>query len=361
MLFSPEPKTRRQDLYDFDRELSALVTALRAERLTLVTGLRRTGKTSLLRVALGEAGVTHLYVDVRLSLYAGYRDIVEVFARSLEDLLRREASLADRLREALRGLGGLEVSLGPPSVRVTFRGRGRLSLSDLFTRLNDLGEPMVVAVDEAQELRKANWLRFDRLFAYAYDSLPNVRLVLTGSQFGLLYDFLGLEDPRAPLFGRAFQEVRTRRLSPDEALDFLERGFSESGVRCPGDLMEKAVDAFDGIIGWLTYFGHLYVTGGLRDLEDVVRAASSLALEELRNLISSLRSPRYAVILRALAEGRAPWAAIRRRLEDYEGRGLNPATVSQLIGTLVKLGVVEEVNGEYAIADPVYRLAASRL
>jgi len=71
-----------------------------------------------------------------------------------------------------------------------------------------------------------------------------------------------------------------------------------------------------------------------------------------RDLISSLRSPRYAVILRALAEvilralaeGRAPWAAIRRRLEDYEGRGLNPATVSQLIGTLVKLGVVEEVE-----------------
>jgi hypothetical protein len=30
--------------------------------------------------------------------------------------------------------------------------------------------------------------------------------------------------------------------------------------------------------------------------------------------------------------------------------------VSQLIGTLVKLGIVEEVEGEYAIADPVYRL-----
>jgi hypothetical protein len=63
MLFSPEPKTRRQDLYDFNRELSRLVSALRAERLTLVTGLRRTGKTSPLRVALGEAGVTYLYVD----------------------------------------------------------------------------------------------------------------------------------------------------------------------------------------------------------------------------------------------------------------------------------------------------------
>jgi len=39
-LFSPEPKTRRQDLYDFNRELSALVTALRAERLTKGAKLR---------------------------------------------------------------------------------------------------------------------------------------------------------------------------------------------------------------------------------------------------------------------------------------------------------------------------------
>jgi len=37
MLFSPEPKTRRQDLYDFDRELSRLVTALRAEGLTPIS------------------------------------------------------------------------------------------------------------------------------------------------------------------------------------------------------------------------------------------------------------------------------------------------------------------------------------
>jgi len=42
MLFSPEPKTRREDLYDFNRELSRLVTALRCNKLTLITGLRRT-------------------------------------------------------------------------------------------------------------------------------------------------------------------------------------------------------------------------------------------------------------------------------------------------------------------------------
>jgi len=42
MLFSPEPKTSREDFYDFNRELSALVSALRAERLTKGAKLRGT-------------------------------------------------------------------------------------------------------------------------------------------------------------------------------------------------------------------------------------------------------------------------------------------------------------------------------
>ncbi|MFP3319478.1 MAG: hypothetical protein RXO24_02865 [Acidilobus sp.] len=47
-----QPRAKdEEDLYDFDRELSALVSALRAERLTLVISLRRTGKTSLLLMA----------------------------------------------------------------------------------------------------------------------------------------------------------------------------------------------------------------------------------------------------------------------------------------------------------------------
>jgi hypothetical protein len=42
MLFSSEPKTRREDLYDLDRELSRLIAALRDKKPTLITSLRRT-------------------------------------------------------------------------------------------------------------------------------------------------------------------------------------------------------------------------------------------------------------------------------------------------------------------------------
>ncbi|MGC9153928.1 MAG: hypothetical protein ACP5GY_09435 [Vulcanisaeta sp.] len=39
-----------------------LVKFLKGSRLTLVTGLRRTGKTSLMRVALNEASIDYIYL-----------------------------------------------------------------------------------------------------------------------------------------------------------------------------------------------------------------------------------------------------------------------------------------------------------
>ncbi|WP_243679106.1 hypothetical protein [Vulcanisaeta distributa] len=165
MLFSIEPKSRREDLYDFDHELGMLVRFLRGSRLTLVTGLRRTGKTSLLKVALNEAGIDYVYVDVRLSMYAGYRDVIDLFVQALNELLRRRSSIRDRVINAFRGVEGLKVSINPPEISVRFRGKPRVSIADLLTRLNEIGEPMIIAIDEAQELRRVNWLRFDRLFA----------------------------------------------------------------------------------------------------------------------------------------------------------------------------------------------------
>lgn len=104
MLFSIEPKSRREDLYNFNHELEMLVKFLRGSRLTLVTGLRRTGKTSLMRVALNEAGVDYIYLDVRFSAYTSYRDVLDLFVKALNDLLRRESSIMNKVINALKAL-----------------------------------------------------------------------------------------------------------------------------------------------------------------------------------------------------------------------------------------------------------------
>ena len=54
MYFSLEPKVKREDLYDREEELKELEDALSNNRIILITGIRRIGKTSLLRVFLEE-------------------------------------------------------------------------------------------------------------------------------------------------------------------------------------------------------------------------------------------------------------------------------------------------------------------
>ncbi|MEM4189527.1 MAG: ATP-binding protein [Candidatus Caldarchaeum sp.] len=64
--FSPGPKTHRREFYDREKELSQLLDALKGkDKLIVVTGIRRIGKTSLIRVALEESKLPYIYLDLR--------------------------------------------------------------------------------------------------------------------------------------------------------------------------------------------------------------------------------------------------------------------------------------------------------
>ena len=96
MLFDVNPKERREDLYDRDAELAEVLRAIGlGERLVVVYGVRRVGKTSLVRVAVGEAGVPFVLVDVKGMYFEEgavrreslYRAIAREFSRNADNSL----------------------------------------------------------------------------------------------------------------------------------------------------------------------------------------------------------------------------------------------------------------------------------
>ena len=236
-------------------------------------------------------------------------------------------------------------------------------IGELLNAINDLGaelgKAVVIAVDEAQELSKVTWVDFNSLLAYAYDNLSHIKFLLSGSEVGVLDRFLRINDPEAPLFGRYIRFVSTRRLSPDEALDFLRRGFEQYGVKPSEDFLIRVVNELDGVIGWLTYIGHQYVSEGRQSLDDVLESAITMALSELRNFLMN-RSPRYKVLLRELFVRRS-WRELRAALEVAEGRAINDKVLYVLLRELIDHGIVERVDDEYVIADPILRRAVLRL
>jgi len=188
--------------------------------------------------------------------------------------------------------------------------------------------------------------------AYAYDSLEGLSFVFTGSEVGLLHDFLGLDDYSSPLYGRIYEEVEVKPFRRELSREFLRRGFDEVGMNVPEEEINTAVEELDGIPGWLVEFGfHYWKRGDFeRALDMTMRKARALIREELLEL--EKRSGRYSLILRAVAMGLTSWSSIKDYVEAKAGPVTN-ARLSDLLRNLEKMGWITRKDGKYRIIDPV--------
>ncbi|MCC6029781.1 MAG: ATP-binding protein [Candidatus Korarchaeum sp.] len=340
MYFDPEPKTKREDLFDMEAELRELSDGLKWGKLVIVTGLRRYGKTSLILTYLNEEKLDNIFLDCRL-LPPGM-----ISMGSFLELLEAELTRKSWARRILSRVEGISIS----EIGIRFKER---DLNSLVSVLHAL-EGKILVIDEAQELRRSRH-RFDSIIAYAYDHL-DLKIILSGSQVGLLYRFLRVDDPEAPLYGRPFKEVRMRKLSDEEAIDFLRKGFEQAGMKVSDDIIEEARRRFDGIIGWLTYFGFSMISNR-EPVEIIERRASKLAISELEHAlrIYGLAEARYREALKVIATlERARWTQIKRGIEARIGK-IPSNTLSSILSNLVDSGFLEKTEEGYKIADPVLR------
>jgi len=338
-LFDLRPKSRREDLFDRERELSELYRGVeRGYPVIIVLGVRRIGKTSILRVFLNE--VDGVYIDMRGVVR---RSDLEV---RLTDSLNSSLS---RLRRFLEGIRGVEIS--GLSLEIRWKGRDSLSLAGLLTEVNKKRGRFVVVLDEVQSTKPPLSAELKNLIAYTYDNLEYITFILAGSEVGLLRDFLGYEDPSSPLYGRAVYEVVIERFSKEESKEFLERGFREEGVLPPSEVIDEAVNFFDGIVGWLVLFGRRYVDG-FKSMSIIKNMAIGLAVDELSKL-----NPREKIVLEAIASGCRSWSQVRRFITEKYGLTIPNATLTRIISKLEKLSIIKN----YDFQDPVYREAAKKI
>jgi AAA+ ATPase superfamily predicted ATPase len=336
--FNPEPKTKKEEFFNMKEEIDRLSKGLKHGKLVVVSGLRRYGKTSLILTYLNEEKYDYTYIDCRL-LPPGM-----ITPNSILKLFKEELEKKAWARKILRSLE--EIAVGDIKVKL----KGEETLTSILEAL----EGKIVVLDEAQELRRSKY-RFDKILAYAYDRL-NIKFIISGSQIGLLYRFLRVSDPESPLYGRPYIEVKLGRLSEEDSRRFLLEGFKQYGVEVSEEEIEEAVKWFDGVIGWLTYFGYSRSVDGER-LSSIVDKASKLALSEVEHALKiyGVAERRYREVLKIIALTHpAKWVQIKRGVEARIGRIPNN-TLTTIIKNLMDSGFVEKTLDGYVISDPILR------
>jgi len=373
--FDEGPKTRKQDIFNYSGEFAKLLTSLSdRRRMILIKGKRRTGKTSILLSCLNEFAHPYLVIDGR-SFSASAQVRREEFIKTLEDVLngflRKEKRLRARILDALKHIQGVEPVAGaPPGVSFRWgpKPEDAVNITSVFDTLSEEAlkqkTTFVVAIDEAQELRKIMRYDFTSVLGHAYDYCKGLQFVVTGSEVGMLNSFLRIEDAHSPLYGRAMAEIELRGMDRDKSIEYLRSGFNQIVLKVSEDMLERIYQRFDGIIGWLTYAGFKAREAKRIDektLNDAARKASGIVAAEFKNFLNLYRSDRYSIIIRHLARGRTTWSEIKRGLEVSEGARIGQGNITKLLSTLEDGGfIAKDSEGFYFITDPILVEAAKQ-
>jgi len=351
LYFDPRPKTKREDLFNRGNELQQFQKAQSYTAIILITGLRRTGKTSFVDVALSETDHPHIFLDMRdLPIVPSHVQILRKIETAFNKLSKKWTPLLD----ALKYVKGVNIA----GSSITFQwGKEGVDLAELFDKIDSWAKShnkrFLIAFDEAQLIRGNKDIL--KLFARIADVNRNIVIILTGSEIGLLYDFLGFDNPELPLYGRHYVEIKMRNFTNKEAKAFLQAGFKQINVQCPDEIIEYAIKKLNGVVGWLTLFG-----AKCRDKEKCSKEIVDEAREEGGKLAraEALKivkySPRYGIILNFLSKvERAKWTEIKTALEIHEKRSLPSSTFTDLLNRLDKTSLIKKENNEYRIADPL--------
>ncbi|MBI5298756.1 MAG: ATP-binding protein [Deltaproteobacteria bacterium] len=323
MYFNPQVKDSKKDFFNFDVLQEELKKAIQDKLAPLIAiyGLRRTGKTSLIRVVLNSMGRKYVWIDSR-------------------DISSRD-DFHNKLSDEIGKFKRFKMD------RLTLKGVG-LSLNFMKKGLDYLNKhKMILVIDEAQLLKR---LHLDNSIAYIYDNFSNIKVVISGSEAGMLKNFLGKNNAKAPLYGRAVLELQTNRLDKEGGFIFLREGAKQAKMDFTDEEILTAIKELDGIIGWLTKYGWYRLKHSPKEsLKSTIEEGKVLAKEEFMKFAVKAEA-RYKKMMRSI-KGGAGWDEIKNQIS------ISDKQLYSMLNRLIDNGFVEKKEGIYTIADPLLEVS----
>lgn len=340
MYFEIEPKSKKVDFFGYDYEYEQVKKALqRKEKITVVVGVRRVGKTSLLNVLYNESKTLKLWLDGRIVTDPKK----ELFAAIYETVRIGKPKIFGKIESLnISAFGvGFDIKLGNESH------------VEIEKKIKSAGQ-VCVFIDEAQRMDIKD---LADVLSYFYDRFPQVSFVISGSEIGLVEQIIGQSDAEHPLYGREITKITLARLDRNGSMNYLKTGFEQLGLKIDKVEIEKAVEELDGLIGWLTLYGY---ERGIKQSKDALKktseSAARITASELVHFFKNVKNKElYLAILKNATE--LGWDELRVRAGKEMGVQLNPNLFNFALEKLTIYSFIEKKDEKYQLSDPLLQKA----
>lgn len=337
-------------------EVAALREAMANQRNVTIISLRRLGKTALIRhFFANQRRFTPIFTDL-------YRTTnqEEMVQRIVQEAVRQVGKpTGNLLKEVARAMRSMEFNLsmdpitGLPELGVSVRpGRKQaIALDELFSFLEQQRKPVVVALDEFQQITEYPEKNTEALLREQVQRLRNVQFIFSGSDRRMLQAIFA--DGKRPFF-QATEPLYLGPI-PDEAYSaFITRHFKAAGRRIDPAVVQEGLSWCRSHTYYVQYlFNRLWSTGFRKVATlDLERTKASILKERAPEYMTLQRllSPNQAALLTAIAkEGRVQMPTAMDFVQRHRLSALS--TVRQSLGVLVEKELVYQAEGTYGVTD----------
>ncbi|MFN3530823.1 MAG: AAA family ATPase [Bacteroidia bacterium] len=230
---------------DREKETSRLISnALNGVNTTLISA-RRMGKTGLLRhvaAELKKQKIHCLYIDAYSCV--DLKQFSDLLISSILQVFPPKSTLAAKVLDFLKALRptiSYDSISGQPQVNIDFKSNQEYeqSLSQLFLQLEQSEQPIVIMIDEFQQIANFPEQNVEAMLRSIIQGLNQSRFIFSGSHRHMLADMFGA---RERPFYMSTQFLQLGSIPEEAYSSFIRRQLSKAGKQISNEALQYVLD-----------------------------------------------------------------------------------------------------------------------
>ena len=225
---------------DRQQEISDLMNNIENGQDTTLFSIRRMGKTGLIHHlfhSLSKKKITCIYLDIYATQSLG--EFTEELVKEVIRVFPEKKSIGKKFMEIIKSFNPVisyDPFTGSPEVRLAYNQEAQKesTLREIMTFLDSQSEPVVLAIDEFQQIVNYPEKNFEALLRTILQRLNNTRLIFSGSEKHLLVEIFN--SAKRPFFSST-SPLYLAEIPQQLYMKFIKGKFSQADSKIDDDAL----------------------------------------------------------------------------------------------------------------------------